>query len=232
MSKNRSDTLTERVNALKLALLKLHSKLGIIEWKQIASQAVDRIEYGHFVDGRGVNRFSDADAIASFGIPYQNIGTLAASFQVITGKPVNLEDSDSIFQKYLTELLQAEIIQEIGRLRAHRRTKEELTFYFCTDYDLSFLLAELPGVKLEVVDATEFCIEAGSRDQQTGHAIVNAITNLWQSQQKIGQTAVAKIVNISQAWVSRFTQRWGGWAKFKKILLLLLNTLYRTHLTS
>jgi predicted XRE-type DNA-binding protein len=226
LSKNRSTSLTDRVNALKETLRQIHKHLGIIEWKKIASSAEDRIEYGHFIDGRGVNRFSDADAIASFGIPYQNIGSLAAHFQVMTGQPVNLEDPESTFQKYLIELLQAEIIQEIGRLRAHRRPNVELTFYFCADYDLSFLLDELPGVKLEVVDASDFCTEAGNREQQTGHAIVNAFTHLWQSQQKIGQTEIAKIIGITQSWVSQFTQRWGGWFKFRKLLLLLLDSLY------
>ncbi|RCJ16272.1 DNA primase [Nostoc sp. ATCC 43529] len=226
LPKKRSNSLTYRVDALKETLLKISKKLGIIEWKQIAESAVDRIEYGHFVDGRGVNRFSDCDAIASFGIPYQNIGALAAHFQVMTGKPVTIADPNGIFQKYLIELIRAEIIQEIGRLRAHRRSNEELTFYFCADYDLSFLLDELPGVKLEVVDACTLCTEAGSRDQQTGHAIVKAFTQLWQSQQKIGQTAIAKIIDTTQGWVSRFTQRWGGWARFKKLLLLLLDSLH------
>ncbi|MBD2255405.1 PriCT-2 domain-containing protein [Nostoc parmelioides] len=226
LPKKRSPSLTDRVDALKETLLKIHKKPGIIEWKQIAEEAEDHVEYGHFVDGRGVNRFSDCDAIASFGIPYQNIGALAAHFQVMTGKRVNLADPNGIFQKYLTELIRAEIIQEIGRLRAHRRPNEELTFYFCADYDLSFLLDELPGVKLEVVDACTLCTEAGSRDQQTGHAIVKAFTQLWQSQQKIGQTAIAKIIDTTQGWVSRFTQRWGGWARFKKLLLLLLDSLH------
>lgn len=226
LPKKRSSSLTDRVDALKETFLKIHKKLGIIEWKQIASLAEDRIEYGHFVDGRGVNRFSDCDALASFGIPYQNIGALAAHLQVMTGQPVNLADPNNIFHKYLTELVRAEIIQEIGRLRAHRRPQEELTFYFCADYDLSFLLDELPGVKLEVVDASDFCTEAGSRDQQTGHAIVKAFTQLWESGQKIGQTAIAKIIDTTQGWVSRFTQRWGGWARFKKLLLLLLDSLY------
>jgi Primase C terminal 2 (PriCT-2) len=225
LPKNRSLPLSNRVNALKETLKKLCPNLGIIDWKQIASQAEGRTEYGHFVDGRGVNRFSECDAIASFGIPYQNIGVLAAQYQVMTGEPVNLEDENSAFQKYLTDLLRAEIIQEIGRLRAHRRPNVELTFYFCADYDLSFLLTELPGVKLEVVDACDFCIEAGSRDQQTGHAIVKAFTHLWESQQKIGQTVIAKIIDTTQGWVSRFTQRWGGWQHFKKLLLLLLDSL-------
>ena len=68
----------------------------------------------------------------------------------MTGEPVNLEDKNSAFQKYLTDLIRAEIIQEIGRLRAHRRPNVELTFYFCADYDLVSSY-ELPGVKLEVL---------------------------------------------------------------------------------
>ena len=225
LPKNRSDTLSNRVNALKETLKKLYPTLGIIDWKQIATQAEGRTEYGHFVDGRGVNRFSECDAIASFGIPYQNIGVLAAQYQVMTGEPVNLEDKNSAFQKYLTDLIRAEIIQEIGRLRAHRRSNVELTFYFCADYDLNFLLNELPGVKLESVDAFQLCPEAGNASEQTGHAIVNALTQLWQSHQKITQPAIANIAEISQAWVSRFTQRWGGWQHFKKLLLLLLDSL-------
>jgi hypothetical protein len=225
LPKNRSLPLSNRVNALKETLKKLCPTLGIIDWKQIATQAEGRTEYGHFVDGRGVNRFSECDAIASFGIPYQNIGVLAAQYQVMTGEPVNLEDENSAFQKYLTDLIRAEIIQEIGRLRAHRRSNVELTFYFCADYDLNFLLNELPGVKLESVDAFQLCPEAGNASEQTGHAIVNALTQLWQSKQKITQPALANIAEISQAWVSRFTQRWGGWQHFKKLLLLLLDSL-------
>jgi hypothetical protein len=225
LPKNRSDTLSNRVNALKETLKKLYPTLGIIDWKQIASQIADRTEYGHFVDGRGVNRFSDAPAIASFGIPYQNIGVLAAEYQVMTGEPVNLEDKNSTFQKYLTELINAEIIQEIGRLRSHRRPNQQLTFYFCADYDISFLDRELPGVKLESVDAFQLCPEAGNASEQTGHAIVNALKSLWQSKQKITQTAIATLSDISQEWVSRFTQRWGGWQQFKKLLLLLLDSL-------
>jgi hypothetical protein len=225
LPKNRSLPLSARVNALKETLKKLCPNLGIIDWKQIATQAEGHTEYGHFVDGRGVNRFSECDAIASFGIPYQNIGVLAAQYQVMTGERVNLEDKNSAFQKYLTDLIRAEIIQEIGRLRSHRRPNVELTFYFCADYDLGFLDRELPGVKLESVDACSLCTEAGSRDQQTGHAIVKAFTQLWQSHQKIGQKAIAKIIDTTQGWVSRFTQRWGGWQHFKKLLLLLLDSL-------
>ena len=226
LPKRRSDSLVERVVALKETFHHIHKKLGIIEWKQLAIKTEDYIEYSHFVDGRGVNRFSDCDVIASFGVPYQNIGVVAAHIKVMTGQAVEVGNSQGILHKYLTDLIRAEIIQEIGRLRAHRRPNEELTFYFCADYDLSFLLDELPGVKLEIVDACTLCREAGSRDQQTGHAIIKAFTELWKSKQRIGQAAIAKIIDTTQGWVSRFTQRWGGWVRFKKLLLLLLDSLY------
>ncbi|MBE9002395.1 hypothetical protein IQ274_30370 [Nostoc sp. LEGE 12447] len=64
------------------------------------------------------------------------------------------------------------------RYGAHRRSNVELTFYFCADYDLGFLDRELPGVKLESVDAFQLCPEAGNASEQTGHAIVNALTHL------------------------------------------------------
>ncbi len=226
LSKYRSPFLIARVNALKEALRKLHSQLGIIDWKAIADTATNHREYGHFVDGRGVNRFSNADAIASFGIPYQNIGVLAAEYQVMTGEPVTLGDDDSNFQKYLTSLVQAEIFQELGRLRSHRRPTEELSFYFCADYDLSFLADQLPNVKLQSIDAVQLCPEAGDKEQQRGISIVKAFTQLWESKQKIGQTEIAEIIGVTQEWVSRFTKRWGGWFKFRKLLLLLLDSLY------
>lgn len=226
LPKYRSPFLIARVNALKEALTKLHSQIGIIDWKAIADTATDRREYGHFVDGRGVNRFSDATAIASFGIPYQNIGVLAAEYQVMTGEPVTLGDDDSNFQKYLTSLVQAEIFQELGRLRSHRRPTEELSFYFCADYDLSFLADQLPNVKLQSIDAVQLCPEAGDKEQQRGISIVKAFTQLWESKQKIGQTEIAEIIGVTQEWVSRFTKRWGGWFKFRKLLLLLLDSLY------
>lgn len=226
LPKKRSSSLTERVLSLKETFRKIHKKLGIIEWKQLAIKTEDYIEYSHFVDGRGVNRFSECDVIASFGIPYQNIGVVAAHIKVMTDEAVHVGNLEGILQKYLTELIRGEIIQEIGRLRAHRRCNEELIFYFCADYDLSFLLDELPGVKLEVIDACTLCTEAGSRDQQTGHAIIKAFNQLLESQQKICQTAIAKIINTTQGWVSRFTQRWGGWVRFKKLLLLLLDSFH------
>lgn len=108
--------------------------------------------------------------------------------------------------------------RQIVRLRAHHRSNQELTFYFCADYDIKFLDRELPGVKLESVDAFQLCPEAGNASEQTGHAIVNALTQLWQSKQKITQPAIANIAEISQAWVSRFTQRWGGWQQCEKII--------------
>jgi hypothetical protein len=119
LGKDRSDTLNERVNALKAELTKRHQdeiseknaglvssvstnaefiddlqgeisgKIAFIEWKANAS---DDDGY-HFRDGRGINRFQDKSALVSIGVPYPNIGRLQAEFQTLTGCYVSLSDS-------------------------------------------------------------------------------------------------------------------------------------------
>ncbi|MEO0936225.1 MAG: DNA primase, partial [Cyanobacteria bacterium J06641_2] len=156
LGKQRSDSLTSRVDALKSALLQKHSNLGILEWKSNAGDT----EYYHFADGRGVNRFSNCDAIASFGIPYANVGELAAEYQVLTNNGVDSEAT----QQFITEITDSEIVQEIGRLRSNRRPDENLTFYFCADYDLDFLNEHFSGATLTKVDAFALCPQAGSKN--------------------------------------------------------------------
>ncbi|MUH00631.1 DNA primase [Scytonema sp. UIC 10036] len=225
LGKDRSETLTARVDALKNKLGELHPDLGILEWKAIATKS-ERIEYGHFVDGRGVNRFEHCSAIASFGIPYANIGKLAAEFQVETGRAVNVDGDDSKFQDYVTALVNAEIIQEIGRLRASRRAEEQLTFYLCADCDTDFLIEAFKGATIEQVDAFSITPDAGTDGQKTRWAILQAAKQLFDQGQKITQQALAKIGEISQPLVSKVSSQLGGWSCLKKLLLLLYESLY------
>ena len=217
LGKQRSDGLTNRVDALKSALQGKHSNLGILEWK---SNAKDN-EYYHFADGRGVNRFSNCDAIASFGIPYANVGELAAEYQVLTG----LSDDDSI-QEFITAMTDAEIVQEIGRLRSNRRTDEKLTFYFCADYDLSFLGNHFPNATLTKVDAFAITPKAGNQNQKTKLAILEAAKELATRGNKLTQNAIANKASITQGTVSKIATQFGGWSSLKKIFQTLLDSLY------
>ncbi len=225
LGKDRGASCTERVNALKKKLGERHSDLAILDWKTIASKS-DRAEYGHFVDGRGVNRFEGNSALASFGVPYANIGALASEYQVMTGRAVKLDEEDAEFQEYVTELVNAEIVQEVGRLRAHRRPDESLAFYFCGDYDTQFLKEAFPGATLEQVDAFTISPDAGSDGQQTRWRILQAVTQLAKQGKKITQQAIATVAQISQPLVSKVSAQLGGWGTLKKLLLTLYDSLY------
>lgn len=218
LGKQRSDSLTNRVDALKSALLQKHSNLGVLEWK---SNAGDN-EYSHFADGRGVNRFSNCDAIASFGIPYANVGELTAEYQVLTGNSVLSETT----QQFITELTDSEIVQEVGRIRANRRPNEQLTFYFCADYDLTFLNEHFPGATLTSIDAFVITPDAGSKNQQTKLSIVEAAKELITREAKVTQQTIANAAEITQGTVSKIASQFGGWSSLKKLFPTLLNSLY------
>jgi len=225
LGKERSVTCTERVNALKDKFAQLYTDLGILDWKAIASKS-ERTEYGHFVDGRGVNRFEGNSAIASFGVPYANVGAIAAQYQVMTGRAVNLDEEDAEFQEYVTELVDAEIIQEIGRLRAHRRPDAQLTFYFCGDYDTEFLTEAFPDATIEQVDAFTISPDAGTLGQQTRWRILQAVKQLVEQGKKVTQQAIATVAQMSQPLVSKVSSQFGGWTPLKKLLLTLYDSLY------
>ncbi|MEO1183717.1 MAG: DNA primase, partial [Cyanobacteria bacterium J06636_27] len=216
--KQRSNGLINRVDASKSALREKHSNLGILEWK---SNAGDN-EYYHFSDGRGVNRFINCDALASFGIPYANVGELAAEYQVLTGNEVDSEAT----QQFINEITDSEIVQEIGRLRSNRRPDEELTFYFCADYDLSFLGDYFPGATLTKVDAFAITHKAGTQSQQTKLAILEAAKELTTRGNKLTQNAIANLAEITQGTVSKIASQFGGWSSLKKIFQTLLDSLY------
>ena len=245
LGKQRSLSLENRVEALKIQLKNNHPDLKILEWKALASDG----EFNHFSDGRGVNRFENTSAIASFGIPYQNIGELAAHYQVqLKTQSIDLflkdgdidkinelaDRSNSIdfnnpnndFQQYVEQLTQAEIVQEIGRLRANRRSDEELTFYFCADYDLSFLAEHFPGATREKVDAFAITPDAGTQNQQTKLTILEAAKELTNRGNKLTQKLIANLAEITQGTVSKIASQFGGWASLKKLFQTLLDSLY------
>ncbi|NJL78337.1 MAG: DNA primase [Richelia sp. SM2_1_7] len=222
LGKQRSDSLTKRVEALKSQLKNNHPDLKGLEWKALSGDG----EFNHFADGRGVNRFEDTSALASFGIPYQNIGELAAHYQVLSEAQIALNNPNDDFQLYVEQLTQAEIVQEIGRLRANRRPDEELTFYFCADYDLSFLAEHFSGATLIKVDAFAITPNAGTENQQNKLAILKAAKELVNRGAKLTQQTIANTAEITQGTISKIASQFGGWSPLKKLFPTLLDSLY------
>lgn len=216
LGKDRSDSLKARVCALKSELTLRHQDIQFIDWKALTNVG----EGAWFVDTRGSNAFMDKSALASFGIPYQNLGYLQALYQTLTGLYVSLDKShrDPDFQAFIDHHTRAEIVQSIGRLRAHNRRNEQLAYYFVGDYDLSFL-----DSSVEKVAAVDIAINAGTKNQQMRHQLLGAYKYLIEQGQKITQAALAAKAEISQGRISQIASLFGGWKVLKKILAVLLN---------
>ena len=219
------------------------SKIAFIELK---ANAADDEGY-HFRDGRGINRFQDKSALASIGVPYPNIGRLQAEFQTLNGCYVSLSDSkfteepysdktvaenldiqsatQKQFQLFVSEHVQSEIIQEVGRLRSHKRPTLQLTYYFVGDYDLSFLLDTYSDAKFDCVEAFSITPLAGTPYEQNKWIILQAVRQIIDSGEKLTQKAIAKTANMTQGRISQIASEFGGWAKFKTILFALLEGL-------
>ncbi|MBD1903790.1 hypothetical protein NDI44_22405 [Trichocoleus sp. DQ-A3] len=223
LGKDRSDFLKARVAAIKSELTSRHPEsIRYLDWGAQALAGEGR----WFVDSRGSNDFMECQAIASFGIPYQNLGHLQALYQTLTGRYVALDrdNPDPEFQAFVDAHTQGEIIQAVGRLRSHLRPTEQLTYYFCGDYDLSFL-----RVPVKQVDAFTITPQAGSETQQGRWTLLQAFKQLTETGEKITQVTLAAAAGISQSRVSQRATEVSevrGWEILKKILGFLLKTPY------
>jgi len=177
-----------------------------------------------FRDTRGANYAQNAPALASFGIPYPNIGSLESLYTVLTGKPAGKDESE--FQEFVDWTVQSEIIQTVGRLRAHLRPLEPLKYYFCADYDLSFLLEH--SIKVTTLDAFEITPLAGTPTQMGRWAAIELLSKASSTGadiQKISQAEIAQTLGITQGRVSQLFSALGGWKLFKKLLVPLLENI-------
>ncbi|MBD2604134.1 hypothetical protein H6G81_06240, partial [Scytonema hofmannii FACHB-248] len=204
LGRDRRESMIARVMACREGIINKYQGLSvaIIERKAFA---LDGDGY-HFRDSRGVNRFKDANVLVSMGIPYPNIGELAAEYQILMGVSPDLEGkdkeerrklmaagfgkqgtndyalvqqrSDLDYQEFIDSFVRAEILQEAGRLRSHLRPEEELIYYFVGDFDLEFFQVELPGCKFETKQAIEIDFRAADYGEQTKIAIVKACADL------------------------------------------------------
>lgn len=215
LGKNRSDSIEERVQLFQAWLRQKHSDIDFIDWLNFS-------DFAHFREGRGSNQFINHSTLASFGIPYQNIGALQMEWQTLTGKSPEGEE----FQAFVDAHVQEEIIQEVGRLRSHLSPEQQKTFYFVGDYDLSFLANELPGAGIESQDIINLCPEAAGGVEKTKWIILQGLKQVVESTAKVSIDAVAAAAGVSQPCISKIAKPFGGWKKLEKILRVLLDKLY------
>ncbi|WP_242045380.1 PriCT-2 domain-containing protein [Anabaena catenula] len=227
LNKDRGHKLKERIAALREELNQRHD--GNIAY--IDHLAHKNKSDGHwFADNRGSNAYQDKQAVCSFGTPYQDIGASGQVYITLTGDRC-VSKENKVFQDVINYLVQTEVVQCAGRTRANRRM-EEVTFYVVSDKDLSYLADYYPNARFIKSDAFDICAGAGTEIQQTRKGILTGFKLLvadgvtdWH---KVTQEVLGKAASISQSWLSQVAKKYfGGWNCFRKLLLLLYNSLYR-----
>ncbi|MBD2295066.1 PriCT-2 domain-containing protein [Anabaena sphaerica FACHB-251] len=228
LGKERSEPLKKRLAALRKELDKRHDgNIAYIDHLAHKNQGD-----GHwFADNRGSNAYQDKQAICSFGTPYQDVGASEQVYITLTGDR-NVGRQNICLQDFINDLVKNEVVQCAGRTRANRREEEKVIYYIVSDKNLSYLADYYPGAKLIKSDAFDICPEAGTQIQQTRRGIFEGFKQLvadgvteWE---KVTQEMLGKAAGISQEWISKIAKKYfGGWKSFRKLLLLLYNSLYR-----
>jgi hypothetical protein len=216
-SKHRSETCSRRISALKRELRQEIPDIIFEDWKDF----IEAGDLAKFRDTRGGNYALNAPALASFGVPYPNIGSLELLYTVLTGLPAGKEKS--LFREFVDFSTNSEIIQTLGRLRAHIRPNEQLQYYFCADYDLSFL--EALGYKVLHKSAFEITPEAGDPTQTSRFLILQGFREaieLGASPDKVSLKEIASVAGLSTGRVGQVAAEFGGVKILRKILAALI----------
>ena len=219
-SRQISDSCKDRQKAILEWVMQTH---GPQEIRVIANKLDEHLPLDGwwFNDNRSTNAYQDSGVIVAFNTPRTNLGVIQDEYRTLEG---TLDG----FNEYYQNLVKAEIIQLIGRPRAHLNPEKQFTIYLVgTDFDASFLSKF--GVNVVNVEAFELCPEAGTQIEQTRFRILEAVRQLTNSGvaiTSITQQAVAQISGVTQGRISQIASLLGGWKAFKKILAVLLG-LYR-----
>jgi hypothetical protein len=223
LGKQRSNTAERKVKALKHALAGKYTGIGFIDWK--SSKHKDFAEGFWFADSRATNRYAKVPALASFGVPYVNLGELAALYQTLTGRQVNLDkdEPDAAFQRFVDCHVQSEIIQAAIRPRSHLRPNEEIPYYFVADYDLQFLKDALPGATIEQVKASDISLDACDTLERNLLGILRGLSATAAEGTKQTQAAIAQFGTMTQGQVSKVLAQVGGLDRVKKLFQTLYN---------
>ena len=174
-----------------------------------------------FVDSRGTNRFEQVPVLIASGKPQINWGDARAQYYTLYGTYEG-------FAEHYQHLTNSELLQQVGRQRAHKYPDQLFTHYFIgTNLDISFL--EDYGIKVTKTLGEDYAVEASNSMRKIRRfQLVHIVDSLVKNGSKVTQKAIAEKLGVTQGWVSQFTNSFkGNWIGFRKILVSLLKDLDR-----
>ena len=219
----RSNDWSEHTLAnLKLgitAIQKTCPNVAIICPKKYAEYFNTPFWYGNH--DRGSNELKGFDTILFIGSPYLNVGDVAIQHQLIYG-----EDAKFTLEDYYNHLTYENRIQGMGRSRAQwQQDKVFNQIYFTSDLeDISFL--EEFGCETSKTDIANLDSRCVAKGDKTRLEIILAVKGWLVSQIGVPtQDAIGDLIGKTKQAVSKAMKAFkGGWKRFKKNLLYLINT--------
>lgn len=209
LSNNRSEVCLNRVKMMRDIILKWHQdNVGFIDWKKYG-QASDLVHCG---DSRGSNAYKEKDVVVSFGLSRPNMTGIRLQYETMTGNIIESLQDES-FSRFYNHVVAANLVQEIGRLRANRRPGQSLKFILIGDGDITFL--EELGFNLVVCDAAEKFPEIDFGWKNARSRYINAAIRLCRHfdrdewlEMTMGECA--KHFERAISSLSKFIKRWFG----------------------
>jgi hypothetical protein len=96
---------------------------------------------------------------------------------------------------------------------------------------MEFLHRYYPGATIKRESAFDITPQAGTETEQSHWRILEAARQMLQETgvalEKLRQKTVASIAGLTQGRISQVAAQYGGWAAYKKLLALLLESPYR-----
>ena len=221
-TKDRRDSMQDRLDALTLEIKDRHRAVGIIDKIRKQNQGL------WYADSRGSNNYQDCDALVLVGAPVPNLGSLAAHFSILVNRQVAPTDDDPEYRAYINRQIVSETVQGVGRLRAQHRSDTPLTVYLvCEREDLPIteMVAAYPDCQFSQMDAIDICMAAASPDRQLKVRITEAIMRLHRAG-TLTRENLARLVECSKSNLTHLFKLLGE--DFKQGSMVLLKALYST----
>lgn len=221
--KHRSRSCDERLKSLHQFFKKQHPDLAIFDWK--AKKEVLGADGHYYSDStRGSNEFVGRSAIAAIGLPMPDLASYYDLWLT-----VNTNGSLS-FDNFYHQLIDTEIVQAVGRLRAIRRPNEKLTFYLVGDTEKCRIVKYQPPAQLKPrqVKVFELCAAAASKSEQAWLSVREVVRRWWtENGQLPTQEQVSKQTGINRSWISKLAAQFvGGWRCLKMVIQYLVDLTY------
>ena len=191
LGKQRGNHQEKRLNAIVQHYRTQDPTTKLIDYKRNGGDG------SWWVDSRGVNAFEDCNTLILAGTPCPNLIDLLAEYHCLIGRLVTDEDED--FRRFVAGKIEAEYIQAIGRTRANRRPETAVKVIILSDF-------QFQSIETTLIKASDITLEAATKKERMERAIEQAVKQLLSAGKKVTQTAIARLVGVSQGYVSRFRQ--------------------------